>query len=145
MWSRLDPFRLPVHAPLVHFPVALLTLVWGMLLLRYVTGDERWDERARLLHAIAALSLPFVLAAALIDTRGFEFVIHAQWNEALIWHALVGLVVALMTVGHFFWRRRYTPAQLTGRLAVADLAIASVAFWGLVVLGLLAGEMVFGQ
>lgn len=143
MWSRLDPFRLPVHAPLVHFPVALLTLVWGMLVLRYVTGDERWDTRARLLHAIAVVSLPFVLIAALIDTRGFDFVVHPEWDAPLIWHALIGLAVASVTAGHFLWRRRYEPAELNGRLAFADLAVASVSFWGLVLLGLLAGEMVF--
>lgn len=144
MWETLNPFRLPVHPPFVHFPVALVTLVWGMLVIRYTTGDPKWDERARLLHAIGVLSLPFVLATALIDTRGFRFITNARWDAALIWHALIGGVVAALVVTHFVWRRRYTAQQLVGRLAVLDLTLASVAFWSLLAATLLAGEMVYG-
>lgn len=139
----LNPFRLPVHPPLVHFPLALLTLVWAMLILRYITGDAKWDERARLLHAIALATVPFVLITALIDTRGIRFVLNPRWDAPLIWHAFSGLVVAGLAASHFFWRRRYAPEQFVGRLAVADLTLASVTLWALVLVGLLAGEMVY--
>lgn len=139
----LNPFRLPIHPPIVHFPVALLTLVWAMLVLRYVTGDIRWDARARLLHVIGIASIPVVLVTALIDTRGFDFIVEPRWDAPLIWHALVGLTVAGVAVTHFFWRRRYTAEKLVGRLAVADLTLASVSFWGVLFAGLLAGEMVY--
>ena len=139
----LNPFRLPIHPPIVHFPVALLTIVWAMLVLRYVTGDVRWDARARLIHAIGIASIPVVLVTALIDTRGLGFVTEPRWDAPLIWHALGGLTVAGLAAGHFFWRRRYAPEKLVGRLAVADIALASVAFWGVVFVGLLAGEMVY--
>ena len=143
VWNRLNPLRLPVHAPVVHIPVALLTLFWGMLILRYVTGDVRWDARGRLLHTIAVVSLPFAIVTAVIDTRGLGFLTRPRWDAALIWHALFGLLVIVVTTLHFFWRRRFAAEQLVGRLAVADIALASVAFWGLVTVGLLAGEMVF--
>jgi uncharacterized membrane protein len=139
----LDPFRLPVHPAIVHFPVALLTIVWGMLVLRYVTGHPKWDTRARLFHLIGVASIPVALVAAIIDTRGFEFVTSPRWDAPLIWHALGGLLLAGATVGHFLWRRRYTPEALVGRLAVADIALASVVLWGLIGVSLLAGEMVY--
>lgn len=138
-----DLLRLPVHPPFVHFPVALLSIVWAMLVVRYVTGQTKWDHRARLMHAIAVGSIPFVLGAALIDTRGFDFVTSPRWDAPLIWHALGGLVVAGATIGHFVWRRRYEPERLVGRLAVADLALASVVMWSLLLVSLLAGEMVY--
>lgn len=139
----LNPFRLPIHPPIVHFPVALLTLVWGMLVLRYVTGDVRWDSRARLLHLIGIASIPVVFVTALIDTRGFDFLLEPRWDAPLIWHALGGLSVAAVAVTHFFWRRRYAPEKIVGRLVVADLALASLSFWGVLLVGLLAGEMVY--
>jgi uncharacterized membrane protein len=138
-----DPLRLPVHPAIVHFPVALLTIVWGMLVLRYVTGHPKWDTRARLFHVIGVASLPFVLVAGIIDTRGFEFVTSPRWDAPLIWHAFGGLVVAGASLGHYLWRRRYTPEALVGRLAVADIAVASVVWWSLIGVTLLAGEMVY--
>ena len=139
----LDPFRLPIHPAIVHFPVALLTVTWGMLVARYVTGHPKWDSRARLIHAIGVTSIPFALVAAIVDTRGFGFVTEARWDSPLIWHALGGLVVAGLTVGHFAWRRQYTPEALVGRLAVADIALASLVLWSLIGVSLLAGEMVY--
>jgi uncharacterized membrane protein len=140
----LNPLRLPVHPALVHFPVALISIVWAMLVIRYVTGQPQWDTRARLVHVIGVGSIPFALAAALVDTRGFGFVTSPRWDAPLIWHALGGLIVAGVTVGHFLWRRRYAPEMLVGRLAVADLALASVTLWSLLLVSLLAGEMVYG-
>lgn len=139
----LNPFRLPVHPPFVHFPVALITLFWVLLVIRYVTGDARWDARARLFHVIGVASIPIVLLTALIDTRGVGFLTDPRWDAPLIWHAIGGSAVAALTVAHFFWRRRYTAEQLAGRLAVADITLASVALWALVAAGLLAGEMVY--
>lgn len=141
----LDPFRLPIHPAIVHFPVALLTVTWGMLVARYVTGHPKWDTRARLFHVIGVASIPFALVAAIVDTRGFGFVTEARWDSPLIWHALGGLVVAAVTVGHFVWRRRYTPEALVGRLAVADIALASLVLWSLIGVSLLAGEMVYAS
>lgn len=139
----LNPFRLPVHPPIVHFPVALLSIVWAMLLLRYLTGNAKWDARARILHVIAVGSIPFVLVTALIDTRGLDFVLEPRWDAPLIWHALAGLAVVAVAATHFFWRRRFAAEQLVGRLAVVDLTLASLAFWGLLTATLLAGEMVY--
>lgn len=138
-----DPFRLPVHPPLVHFPVALLALVWAFLVVRYITGDVRWDERARLLHLIGVASLPIAMVAALIDTRGIGFLLDPRFDGPLIWHALGGIAVAVVFGAHLAWRRRFTPEQFTGRRGVIDLAMASTGFWGLLAIGLLAGEMVF--
>jgi uncharacterized membrane protein len=140
-----NPFSLPVHPPLVHFPVALLALAWGCLVLRYMTGDLRWDARARMLQIAGVISLPVVMVAALIDTRGFGFAVHAKWGAPLIWHALTGLVVATLATTHMLWRRRYPAEQMTGSIAVRDMVMASTTLWLLIAIGLIAAEMVFAS
>lgn len=141
----MNPFSMPVHPPLVHFPMAMLVVVWVLLIVRYVTGDERWDERARWFHVVGVGSLPLVLGAAIIDTRGFEFALRPRWDDPLIWHALGGVVVASISAVHFFWRRRFQAAQMTGRVAVMDLALAGAGVWTLFAIGLIAAEMVYGS
>lgn len=138
-----NPFALPVHPMLVHFPIAMLTTMWVCLVARYATGRERWEERARLFQIIGLGSLPVAMIAALIDTRGFDFVADPRWDAPLIWHAVAGVAAALVFGGHFLWRRRLAPDRMTGWVAAADLGLASLGLWALVTIGLLAGEMVY--
>jgi uncharacterized membrane protein len=145
MWETLNPFRLPVHPMLVHFPIATLVLFWALLIVRYVTGDEKWDERARLLHVVGVATLPVAMVAALVDTRGIGFVTNPRWDAPLIWHAFAGAAAAAIFIAHFAWRRGRTPAQLSGRLAALDLAWAGAGLWFLVAVGLIAGEMVYAS
>lgn len=145
MANVINPFRLPVHPPLVHFPIAMLVLAWACLVLRYITGDVRWDQRARLFHVIGVGSLPIVLVSALIDTRGIGFLLSPRWEAPLVWHALAGVVVTAIMSMHFLWRRRRAADAMVGRLAVLDLVIGGAGVWVLLAVGLIAGEMVYGS
>lgn len=52
----LNPFALPLHAPIVHLPVAMLTITWVCVIVRHVSGSARWDERTRLFEVVGVLS-----------------------------------------------------------------------------------------
>lgn len=139
-----NPFALPVHPAIVHFPVAMLTATWVCLIVRYVTGDERWDERSRLFELVGVAALPITILAAFIDTRGFGFILRPRFDAPLIWHMTAGLTAAAVFSGHYLWRRRYKPAELAGRLAVVDVVSASLGMCALFGAGLIAAEIVYG-
>lgn len=140
----LNPFALPVHPAIVHFPIAMLSAAWVCLLLRYGTGDERWDVRSRLFEIVGVVSLPLTIVAAFIDTRGIGFLLEPRTDAPLIWHMTAGLVSAGAFGAHYLWRRKRQPAELRGRRAIGDVALATFGMLGLVAAGLLGGEMVFG-
>jgi uncharacterized membrane protein len=140
----LNPFALPLHPAVVHFPVAMLTATWVCLLVRYLTGRLEWDRRADLFEVVGVLSLPVAMATAVIDARGLGFFFRPRWDAPLIWHALAGLAGAAIFAGHLRWRRRRS-GELVGRQAVIDLAVVSAGLWCLLVIGLLGGEMVFAR
>jgi uncharacterized membrane protein len=132
----LNPFALPVHPAIVHFPVAMLSAAWVCLLLRYATGDERWDGRSRIFEIVGVVALPLTIAAAFIDTRGIGFLLEPRTDAPLIWHMTAGLVTAGAFTAHYLWRHRLPVA--------ADVALATLGMLALVAAGLLAGEMVYG-
>jgi uncharacterized membrane protein len=140
----LNPFALPVHPAIVHFPIAMLSAAWVCLLLRYGTGDERWDARSRLFEIVGVVSLPLTIVAAFIDTRGIGFLLEPRADAPLIWHMTAGLVSAGAFGAHYLWRRKRQAEELTGRRAIGDVALATFGMLGLVAAGLLGGEMVFG-
>lgn len=131
----LNPFALPVHPAVVHFPIAALSLAWAFLLVRYVTGDERWDGRARLFELVGVIALPFTIVAGFIDTRGIDFLLEPRADAPLIWHMTAGLVAAIAFAAHYL-RRPKRP--------IADVALATFALIALVAAGLLSAEMVYG-
>lgn len=140
----LNPFALPIHPAVNHVAVACLALTWAFLMLRYATGDHRWDQRVRILEVIGVVALPPTIVAAFIDTRGFNFVIHPRADAPLIWHMTAGLVTAIVFAVHFLWRRPKLSDDLHGRVALLDVALATFGMIALVATGLLAGEMVYG-
>jgi uncharacterized membrane protein len=140
----LNPFALPVHPILVHFSIAMLTAAWVCLLARYATGNERWDDRWRLFELVGVVALPPTIITAFIDTRGFRFLIHPRADAPLIWHMVSGLVASAAFGVHYMWRRRRPTHELTGSLAVRDVALATLGMLALVASGLIAGEMVYG-
>jgi uncharacterized membrane protein len=141
----LNPFALPVHPAIVHFPIAMLTLAWAFLLARYATGDLRWDERSRLFEVVGVIALPFTIVAAFIDTRGFDFLIHPRTDAPLIWHMTSGLVAAGAFSLHLWWRRRVDVATLSGAAAVRDVGLATFGMLALVAAGLLSAELVYAR
>ncbi|MBI3648591.1 MAG: hypothetical protein HY240_07585 [Actinobacteria bacterium] len=140
-----DPFTLPVHPAVVHFPMAMLTFAWVCLILRYVTGKEHWDQRARLFEVIGVVSLPVVVTAAFIDTSGFDFIVHPQWGKPLLWHAIVALSAGGTFAAHYLWRRKRTNMPFAGREATIDIGLATAGLWLLITAGLIAGEMVYAR
>ncbi len=140
----LHPFALPVHPAIVHIPIAMLSVAWACLLLRYVTGDERWDGRSRLFEIVGVVALPLTIVAAFIDTRGIDFLLEPRTDAPLIWHMTSGLVAAGAFAGHYLWRRRHQAAEITGMRAVGDVALATLGMVALLAAGFLSAEMVYG-
>jgi hypothetical protein len=114
------------------------------LLLRYATGDLRWDGRSRFFEVVGVVALPLTIAAAFVDTRGIDFLVHPRTDAPLIWHMTAGLVAAGSFTTHYLWRRRRDAADITGARAIGDVALATLGMLGLLAAGLLASEMVFG-
>lgn len=140
----LNPFALPVHPAIVHFPIAMLSVAWACLLLRYATGDQRWDGRSRLFEVVGVVALPLTIVAAFIDTRGIDFLLEPRTDAPLIWHMTAGLVAAGTFAGHYLWRRRHEAAEITGKRAVGDVALATLGMVALLAAGFLSAEMVYG-
>ena len=139
MWN---PLALTIHPILVHFSIAMLTVAWVCLLVRYASGDQRWDDRWRMFELVGVLTLPLTIASAFIDTRGFGFLVHPRTDAPLIWHMTAGLVAAIAFAAHYIWRRRVTGWRTS--LIALDIALVTFAFIALLASGLIAGEMVYG-
>lgn len=138
----LNPFALPLHAPIVHLPVAMLTITWVCVIVRHVGGSTRWDERTRLFEVVGVLALPPTIVTAIVDTRGFDFLTDPRFDAPLIWHMAAGLAAAGFFAWHFLWRRHRTRADL--RLsATVDVGLATLGMLALTAAGLLAAEMVY--
>jgi uncharacterized membrane protein len=140
----LNPLALPIHPILVHFSIAMLSAAWICLLVRYASGDARWEDRWRIFELIGVFTLPATIATAVIDTRGIGFLIHPRADAPLIWHMTAGLVAAAAFSGHYLWRTRAFKNEATRSLIAYDLALATFAMIALVASGLIAGEMVYG-
>jgi len=140
----LNPLALPIHPILVHFSIAMLSAAWICLLVRYASGDQRWEDRWRTFELVGVFTLPATIVTAFVDTRGFSFLIHPRADAPLIWHMTSGLVTAAAFTGHYLWRRRALADGLTTTVIAWDLALATFAMIALVASGLIAAEMVYG-
>ncbi len=140
----LNPFSLPLHPAIVHFPIAMLSVAWACVLIRYATGNLTWDGRVRLFEIVGVVALPFTIVAAFIDTRGFDFLLNPRADAPLIWHMTSGLVATIAFAVHYFWRRTKSSEELTGLNAVADVALATFGMVALLAATFLAAEVVYG-
>lgn len=141
----LNPFSLPLHPAINHFPLAMLTVAWACVLIRYATGNVMWDGRIRLFEVVGVAALPFTIVAAFIDTRGFDFLLNPRADAPLIWHMTSGLVASIAFGVHYFWRRTKDSAQFTGRVAVQDVALITFGMIALLGAGFLGAEVVYGS
>jgi hypothetical protein len=121
----------------------MLTAAWVCLVLRYSTGNLRWDERSRLFELVGVLVLPLTIAAAFVDTRGIGFLLHPRTDAPLIWHMTSGLVAAGAFSWHYLWRRGRVAATLTRAQTMGEVGLATLGMLALVAAGLLSAEMVY--
>lgn len=77
----MNPFDLPVHPAVVHFPIALLTVAWVARLWAYSFASDPWRERSQIMETIGVAVLPVTIIAGFIDTRGLDFVFDPQWDQ----------------------------------------------------------------
>lgn len=133
---------LPIHPIFVHFPVALLSLTWLLTVWRHVSGNDRYVGLSETLELIAVAFLPVTLLTGLRDADWLTVFREAKLDQPLLWHAVLGIAIAIAATAHLVWRRRENRA---GRSRPGiDLLLTTALFWGLVMTGLLAGEMVYG-
>lgn len=138
----MNPFALPVHPIVVHFPIAMLSVAWVALLVGHLRPAGPWMARARLLEAAGVATLPVTVVAGFVDTRGVEFLAEGRWDLPLIWHTLVAGAAAVVFTAHWAWSRR--PARLQAdRGPWLDVGLSTAGLWLLVLAGLIAGEMVY--
>ena len=140
----MNPFALPVHPIVVHFPLAMLAAAWVCLLARYVTGKEEWRERERLFEAIGVWTLPLAIVGGFIDTRGFEPLTSPRFEEPLIWHIVAATVGCAAYAARFVWSRQPARVRRTRRWVTTDMVLATAGLWLLILAGAIAGEMVYG-
>lgn len=139
----LDGFwELPIHPPFVHFPVAMLSAAWGLIVLGYLRDSARWQDLATSVEWLGLAFVPITGITGLRDAEGPGFLIEIDWTQPLIWHVLVSSAATLVFLVHAVARRR---ASRQGRLSPwIDLGLSSLGFWLLMGGGLIAGEMVYG-
>lgn len=143
----MNPFDLPVHPAIVHFPIALLTVAWVARLWAYSFASERWRERSQIMETIGVATLPITVIAGFVDTRGLGFVTEPQWDQPLIWHMLISLTAVAVWTAHWQTQRRQhgrsAAGPVTTRAVVVDLTLMTAGVWLLVLTGAIAGEMVY--
>lgn len=137
----MNPFDLPVHPAVVHFPLAMLTAAWVCLVGRYGLRDLRWGTWSRTFETVGVATLPVTIAAGVVDTRGIGFLTDARWDQPLVWHAMASLSASAIFLGHWWWQRVTPSASVRG--GVIDLGWATLGLWALVLTGAIAGEMVY--
>lgn len=138
----MNPFELPVHPAVVHFPIAMLSAAWVCVLMRHGTGAPRWTDRARLFETIGVLTLPVAIAAGFVDLRGLGTLTETRWDQPLIWHVITALAGSALFAAHAITARR-APTTGLGPHAALDLGLSTVGLWLILLAGLLAGEMVY--
>jgi uncharacterized membrane protein len=136
----MNPFDLPVHPAVVHFPFAMLSAAWVCLLIRHGTGVLGWAEHARRFETIGVLALPVTIVAGFVDLRGLGPLTETRWDQPLIWHVLAASAGSALFAAHALATRR---APEAGPLIAVDLGLSTAALWLLVLAGMLASEMIY--
>lgn len=133
---------LPIHPIVVHFPIAMLTTAWVLLVLGHATADgkRRFLGHVFMFEAIGVLAFVPSIITGFRDAGWLEVFREASWSGPLLWHLVTGLLAGAVFSVHTWWRRR---TVVEGRAIAVDLGLASVGFWLLLMTGLLAGEVVF--
>lgn len=145
VWWKAILYAGKFHPPIIHFPVALILVAALLEMVAWLKPRAALSERLAVAAAInlfggaAGALVAAALGWALAAGMGFE----PELKPALFWHRWIGTATALVacvTVGAWFWRRRTgtTSTRLTFRLLLL-LTAASVG-----VVGFLGGVLVYG-
>ncbi len=129
---------LPIHPAFVHFPIALLTIVWAATAYSYWKGTDRFDDAVGLAELVGVAFLPVVIGTGFFDAEGIEVLTKPEWEQPLIWHVLAALAASVVFGIHFWWRRNAAVQDPR-----KDVVLTTLGMWFLLMAGLLAGEMVF--
>jgi uncharacterized membrane protein len=140
----MNPFTLPVHPAVVHFPLAMLAAAWVCLLAGHATGKQHWRDRERLFEAIGVWTLPLAFVGGFVDTRGFEPLSSPRFDQPLIWHIIAATAGCAAYAARFVWSRHPAIVRRTRQWATTDVVLATAGLWLLVLAGTIAGEMVYG-
>jgi uncharacterized membrane protein len=140
--SEQDFWSLPIHPAIVHFPVAMLTTSWFLMVVGHMTQPPRGVDLSRSLEWIGVFALPFAIVSGFRDA-GLDFLTQPHWDQPLIWHFLGTMAAGALFATHVVWRHRVGRERALSAPWV-DLGLSSAGFWFLLLAGLIAGEMVFG-
>jgi uncharacterized membrane protein len=131
---------LPIHPVFVHFPIALLTLVWVFVVVQHLHPTAVPRLLTPWFEWIGIAFLPLTILTGVVDADGLGFLAERIWSQPLIWHFLAAISASIVFTGHALWRRKRT---LSNRTVWIDTGLVTLGFWLLLVAGLLAGEMVY--
>lgn len=133
-------FELPLHPTLVHLPLALVVLLPLVAAFALIAGYRSGNAKSPwamvvLLHVLLAASAVFAAKAGERDEEKVEAVLaseepletHEEAGELFLRASLALLLLAALGLA-------------PGRLGMTSRALASVAFLGLLVLGIRAGH-----
>lgn len=133
---------LPVHPIFVHFPIALLTIVWILVAWRHWKDRPDLETYIRPALTTGVAVLPMVVLTGLRDAGWQDLVTDVSWRQPLVWHFIAAIASSIVFVAYWVFRRRHLEAgSLTAR---TDINFATAGFWTLLMTGLIAGEMVYG-
>jgi uncharacterized membrane protein len=132
---------IPLHPAFVHFPLAMLSVTWGLVVAHHWSGSETLERLVAPFEWIGVSFLPIVILSGLRDAEWFEFLIEVEWDQPLVWHFAISMTASVVFTIHAVWRRN-RGVETAGRWI--DLGLTTTGLWLLILTGLIAGEMVYG-
>lgn len=132
---------LPVHPIVVHFPIALLTIVAFLVFLRHGRGRDELETFIMPALTTGVAILPIVFLAGLRDAGWGDLWTDRAWDQPLMWHAIAGSTTIILFVVYFLLRRSWVAQNYVRPRA--DLYLSTAGLWLLIMTGLIAGEMVY--